>query len=56
MIKRKFVRSYPADWSVDRISQFMDACYRIGRIPKGAKVSSKKKRGGLIQVTWTWRA
>lgn len=50
----RFQRAYPDSWSIDKISHFMADCYRVGRIPKGAKVKSKK-RGDMIIVTWTWK-
>ncbi len=51
----RFSRRYPRDWSVQKIADFMADCYRVGNIPKGAKVKSKKK-GEMIEVTWTWKA
>jgi len=52
-----FTRSYPDDWSIQKIADFMADCYRIGRIPKGAKSKSKRnKRTGMITVTWKWKA
>jgi hypothetical protein len=55
MVKKRFTRSYPLSWSIQKISDFMADCYRVGRIPKGATVKSKKKRGGIVEVTWTWK-
>jgi hypothetical protein len=52
----QFSREYPDTWSIQKIADFMADCYRVGRIPKGAKVSSKKLRNGMIKVTWTWKA
>lgn len=53
----RFSREYPDTWSIQKIADFMADCYRVGRIPKGAKVTSKKnKRTGMIRVTWTWKA
>ena len=53
----RFSREYPETWSIQKIGDFMADCYRVGRIPKGAKVKSKKnKRTGMIRVTWTWKA
>lgn len=51
----RFSRSYPDDWSIQKIADFMADCYRVGQIPKGARVKSKKKRNGMIEVTWTWK-
>jgi len=50
----RFSRAYPQDWSIQKIADFMADCYRVGRIPKGAK-SKSKKRGDMIVVTWTWK-
>jgi len=56
MSSRKFSRSYPDMWSVQKIADLMADCYRVGRIPKGASAKSKKnKRTGMITVTWTWK-
>lgn len=55
MAKRRFSRRYPITWSVQKIADFMADCYRTGRIPKGAAVKSKRKSGGMIEVTWTWK-
>lgn len=52
----KFSREYNPDWSVQKIADFMGDCKRVGHIPSDAKVSSKKKRNGMIQVTWKWKA
>lgn len=54
MGKRRFTRAYPETWSIQKIADFMANCYRIGNIPKGAQVSSKK-RGDMIVVTWKWK-
>jgi hypothetical protein len=52
----QFSREYPDTWSIQKIADFMADCCRVGRIPKGAKVKSKKLRNGMIKVTWTWKA
>lgn len=52
----RFSREYPSSWSIQKIADFMADCYRVGRIPKGAEVKSKKLRNGMIRVTWTWKA
>lgn len=52
----RFSRRYPDTWSIQKISDFMADCYRVGKIPKGAKVKSRKnKYSGMITVTWTWK-
>ena len=51
----QFTKRYPDSWSVQKVADFMADCYRVGRIPKGAKVKSRK-RGDMIEVTWTWKA
>jgi hypothetical protein len=53
----RFSRAYPDTWSVQKIADFMADCYRVGRIPKGARAKSKRnKKTGMITVTWTWKA
>lgn len=56
MAKKKFVRSYPDTWSIQKIADFMADCRRAGAIPKGVQPTSKKKRGGMIEVTWKWES
>lgn len=55
MATKKFTRSYPDTWSVQKIADFVADCRRVGAIPKDASVKSRLRRGGMIEVTWTWK-
>jgi hypothetical protein len=53
--RRKVVREYPDDWSLNQAALFTAERKREFKIPRNAEFKSKHvRRHQVIRVTWKW--
>lgn len=55
MKRRKLIREYPDDWSLNQAALFMAERKREFKVPWNASFKSKHiRRHRVIRVTWKW--